>query len=182
MSRQRVRVTLSCAACSGLFELQPSHVAENQVFCSNACRRSDAAARYRLQKKIRQDEQTGCWNWIGGIDGNGYAVASRGGKSVGGHRLAYELYVGCVPAGKELDHLCRNRRCVNPNHLEAVDRSTNIQRGMMPMAVRRRSRIETGVCTNGHPVAEYWNDKYRFCRACTNAKRQARRAQTGGAR
>lgn len=72
---------------------------------------------------------TGCWEWQGHIDANGYGRASVGpSRSKQAHIVYYERYVGSIPKGLEVDHICRCRRCVNPAHLEAVTRTENIRR------------------------------------------------------
>jgi hypothetical protein len=164
MPAKRCRSPYTCPACGVVFEMSPSRAAE-QLFCSNECRQSPAAARVRLAKKVVVDEATGCWNWTGGIDSHGYSVASRSGKTVSGHRLSYELHVGQIPDDRELDHLCRNRRCVNPQHLEAVDRRTNILRGTTPKVLRRHEILGTKKCACGR-AAIYWNGAAAFCREC----------------
>lgn len=75
------------------------------------------------------DPETGCWNWQGFIRKDGYAESHRQGKLWLMHRYYYEQKYGKHPKKYELDHLCRNRRCVNPDHLEPVLRVINIQRG-----------------------------------------------------
>ena len=67
--------------------------------------------------------------WNGTIQSNGYACSREKGKTALGHRLYYRHYRGEIPDGMELDHLCRNRACVNPDHLEAVPRVVNLRRG-----------------------------------------------------
>lgn len=70
-----------------------------------------------------------CWLWTGFIMWKGYGSLKYFGKPKRAHRLAYELVYGEVPKGLVLDHLCRNRSCVNPEHLEAVTNQVNIVRG-----------------------------------------------------
>jgi hypothetical protein len=71
----------------------------------------------------------GCWVWRKATDPNGYGRFWFDGRMLGAHRVSYQLLVGPVPEGLDLDHLCRNRRCVNPSHLEPVTRRTNLVRG-----------------------------------------------------
>jgi hypothetical protein len=72
----------------------------------------------------------GCWLWTATIDGtNGYARFAPHGRMIGAHRWSYETFVGAIPDGLVIDHLCRVRHCVNPLHLEAVTNAENIRRG-----------------------------------------------------
>lgn len=109
-------------------------------------------------------DPNGCWIWQGAPKGNGYGQWSVGPRRVYPHRWAYENFVGPIPDGYDIDHLCHVRMCVNPAHLEAVTHQEN---------VRRRVARKTH-CVNGHeytPENTYWwtdGARYscRFCRTC----------------
>ncbi len=86
-------------------------------------------------------EQNGnCLVWTGALSSEGYGIASYKGRFMRAHRLGYTLIVGDI-TGEILDHLCRNRACVNPEHLEPVTNRENVMRGLEAR----------GVCKNGHP-------------------------------
>lgn len=102
-----------------------------------------------------------CWTWKGHLHQSGYGQARLRKRTYQAHRLAYELRFGLVPEGKELDHLCRNRACVNLTHLEAVDHQTNVQRAF----------ADKMTCRNGHEYTtdntiRYTSDNARRCRTC----------------
>ena len=116
-----------------------------------------------------------CWLWTAAKRSNGYGAWSVGTRSEGmaqAHRFAYEGLVSSVPHGLELDHLCRNRACVNIAHLEPVTHAENQRRS--PLA-GKASRAKTH-CPQGHPYDERNTRRYkgrRHCRAC--ARERARR-------
>jgi hypothetical protein len=103
----------------------------------------------------------GCWPFTGTIALNGYGQLRIRQQLYLAHRVSFELAKGPVPAGLELDHLCRNRRCINPAHLEAVTTRENVMRGLVG------GRI---ACVNGHPYDQA--NTYRSpagkrkCRTC----------------
>jgi hypothetical protein len=138
-----------------------------------------AALLQRLMQRVRVDETTGCWIWMKRPSGGGYGRIYVGGRYPVAHRVAYELLVGPIPEGLELDHLCHNRdphcfadkqcvhlRCVNPDHLEPVTPQVNTLRGKTPAA---RAKART-VCVNGHPLTGdnvyIKTSGHRGCRAC----------------
>lgn len=107
----------------------------------------------------------GCWDWTAYRDKDGYGSVKADGKMQLAHRHVYSVLVGPIPKGLTLDHLCRNRACVNPEHLEPVTQRVNTHRGNTAAA---RNAAKTH-CVKGHPYDEantYRNRKGRFCRAC----------------
>jgi hypothetical protein len=81
---------------------------------------------------VTPDGLLGCWRWNGTQNGIGYGQTRVAGRKVYVHRLSYELFVGPIPPGLEIDHLCRNRACVNPTHLEPVTHAENVRRMVRP--------------------------------------------------
>lgn len=105
------------------------------------------AQRFWLRVQIVADS---CWLWQGPVNSGGYGVfMPASNRPVGVHRFAYEFCVGPIPAGLQLDHLCRVRLCVNPDHLEPVTGTENVRRSDGPSLTR--ARMTKAICKNGHP-------------------------------
>lgn len=135
-------------------------------------RQSIPDPKIRLMGKVRYTPY-GCWEWTDYINPAGYGHFSvgRGGDKLA-HRWSYRFFVGDIANGTELDHLCRNRCCVNPDHLEAVTRQVNSQRGVGGHATGSRQRAKTH-CRNGHPYSGdnlyLYPNGDRGCRTCNRA-------------
>lgn len=98
---------------------------------------TDPAARFWA--KVDRTTGDACWPWTARLDRDGYGTLKMPtGRSIRAHRFAYELLVGPIPEGLVIDHLCRNRRCVNPAHLEPVTAEENWRRGDAPSAISAR--------------------------------------------
>lgn len=93
-------------------------------------------------EKVKRDPETGCWNWQGTKDYNGYGRARWLGKMVKAYRLSYWINVGPFPDELTMDHLCRNRHCVNPAHLEPVTHQENMRRALSSRVVRQCTDCE----------------------------------------
>ena len=129
----------------------------------------------RADAKIDRNGPGGCWLWTGALNSGGYGSFSVDGRARSAHVVMYELFVGPVPNGLELDHLCRVRHCVNPDHLEPVTRRENIIRGMRPVIQRALTH-----CCRGHEFDEANTYRYagsRHCRACARLHQRAHRAK-----
>jgi hypothetical protein len=125
-------------------------------------------------KVVVPDQQSLCWNWASTLTSTGYGRASigTGKREYRAHRIAYELLVGPIPDGHHIDHLCRNRRCVNPAHMQPVAPRVNVLRGV---GITAQNAAKTH-CKRGHEftVANTCvSNGQRICRTC---KREAMRA------
>jgi hypothetical protein len=134
----------------------------------------------RFAEKIALTE-SGCIEWIGGLSDVGYGqfyVGMKANPTTGkgyAHRWSYEYHVGPIPEGLHIDHLCRNRRCVNPEHLEPVTLAENVLRGSGASAANAAKTH----CPQGHPLSGdnlyvHPTKNMRRCRECMRQQNRAR--------
>ncbi len=157
----------------------------------NGAQFGDARLPAHFWSKVLSCPVTGCWIWTGCIAAGGYGHFGVGSikdgtrRSARAHRLSYETLVASAE-GLDIDHLCRDTRCVNPLHLDAVTHKENIRRGLAGLATGARNRAKTH-CPNGHEyagsnlvVAKNASNRdgtYRRCRICLRAGDKERRAK-----
>lgn len=118
----------------------------------------------RIRHYLSVDAESGCWLWTAATNDAGYGVLRMDGRNHRAHRVSYEAFVGAIPEGLQLDHLCRVRSCVNPAHLEPVT----------PLVNTRRSPLigKQTACPRGHDYTEantYQGREGRLCRTCRSA-------------
>ena len=128
----------------------------------------------RIESSIVRIPESGCWLWGKSLTELGYGRIAVNGKAMKAHRVSFQALIGEIPEGKELDHLCRVRSCVNPDHLEPVTHRENVLRGAAPSYRKNRSH-----CPKGHELTEQnrytapsLGNKY-LCRACKNQRKRA---------
>lgn len=146
-----------------------------------ACKRLGPMT-FRERFDARIEKTATCWLWTGSHSRGGYGQVQIGRRSKNGHpspalahRVAYELFVGPIPEGLTIDHLCRVRHCVNPAHLEPVTRGENTLRGNGACAVNaRKTHCKRGHLLDGDNVR--LRPTGRECRACADLGATRRRA------
>lgn len=133
----------------------------------------------RVLRRVVVDEVTECWNWMGHVSrwGYGQVYTPTGVQYV--HVVSHWYFKGPVPPTWEVDHLCRNTRCINPDHLEAVTKRINTLRGNS-MAARHAQKTH---CVHGHPLTPdnlyviRARPRYRCCRTCHLSRCRQRHAK-----
>jgi hypothetical protein len=131
----------------------------------------------RFWSKVKLADNGECWEWTAARDKTGYGRIKINKKLYLSHRAAYEAFSGEIPEGLQIDHLCRNRWCCNPQHLEAVTRRENILRGVGETAINSRKTH----CPEGHPftqdnlvLSELRRKGGRMCLTCYRIRNKER--------
>jgi len=140
----------------------------------------------RLLAKVRIDPDSECWVWTGALMPNGYGAFT---VKIDGkwkrcypHRISYEIHIGEIPKGLDIDHLCRNRACINPAHLEPVSRRENLARGETLIA----KQLKQTHCKNGHLLDKSNLSAYKLkkgkreCLTCHRERERKRRQDLRG--
>ena len=144
----------------------------------------DAATRDRLVQYMEariQRNEAGCWVWKGRMGSKGYGAVSHRSVNFRAHRIAFELLKAEIPPNLVLDHLCRNRACCNPDHLECVTNRENLMRGEGAAAKGARQTH----CAQGHSFEIYGARRangYRWCRECQRIRDRKRNQQISSRR
>jgi hypothetical protein len=158
-----------CRRCAQTFVVKPYREA-TALYCSRQCRSGKPEDRF--WEKVNKNgevpsccpELGKCWLWIGTTNKKGYGrFVLKDRKLVVPHRFIYEVLYGKIPKNLQIDHLCRIRRCVNPQHLQAITGLENIRRGLPFRTIKTH-------CLRGHPL--FGKNLYigtgnrRVCRIC----------------
>jgi hypothetical protein len=164
---RRIYIWTKCSLCGNeKWTLRYSFQNSKTGLCKECV---SASLRRKIEDRFweKVDKSNNCWNWIGAITRDGYGafqVTSK--KTIRAHRLSFEMSKGMIPVGLVLDHICNNKKCVNPEHLRAVTNWENIKRSNAICSVNARVTH----CPKGHPyddVNTYHLPKGgRGCKAC----------------
>lgn len=136
----------------------------------------------RFDENIIKDPNSGCWLWAGSLNQYGYGNFTFRTKRGLAHRVSYERSIGPIPEGLQIDHKCRTRGCVRPDHLEPVTPGENVRRGLSPALTSKRTKGKHKThCPKGHPYSgdnlyTHPTNGWSGCRACCKEKMQRRRA------
>lgn len=162
-------IELVCTQCKCSYRRAAQMVnAGKTKYCSRACFDESrlVPVAERLETFGFPEPNSGCVLFTGHLNRDGYGCITVRSRVVSAHRAAYAVKHGAIKDGLQIDHLCRNRACINADHLEAVTARENWRRGSAPNAIA----VRTGQCYRGHALdaanAYVWRG-VRSCRACS---------------
>lgn len=156
-------------------EIEAENARLREALAACTCRKKSQNVRERFEQQFEKTDT--CWNWKGAESATGYGKMSVNNQPKLAHRVSYEIHKGPLQGWDVLDHLCRNRMCVNPDHLEKVSPRENVRRGTSPSAINAAKTH----CSNGHPFDEkntrHTPKGHRKCRKCVVVASRKRRAR-----
>lgn len=133
----------------------------------------------RFESKIERGNSKDCWEWTDHLDRDGYGSFFLLGKSRRAHRASWFIHRGPIPAGKLIGHTCRNRKCVNPQHLYLTTPAENALENSDSLAAINAQKTH---CKQGHPYDKSYESRrgrVRYCSICHNEKKARLRANQG---
>lgn len=126
----------------------------------------------RFWRKVTVGDTDDCWLWKGVPSTKWYGGFGLAGKVIQAHRLAYQMLVGPIPKGQCIDHLCQEKHCVNPKHMELVTRAENVMRGdSVPAKNGRKTHCNRGHPLSGDNLYSAPSNNKRYCRKCQKLNR-----------
>lgn len=134
---------------------------------------SRISADERFEQKFIPEPNSGCWLWNASSNTDGYGLFFFNGKIKSAHQFSFSKRYGYIPSnGKEIDHICRNRMCVNPEHLREVTHKENMENAIFFLSLKTH-------CPSGHPYSgknvRFNKNGSRACRTCERNKMRLRR-------
>jgi len=127
MNRRVARIPRVCKRCGVSFEIIPA-LARWGVYCTRKCQNNHEPGEVRFRAKVDSSSgPSGCWPWIGAVNGSGYGSLGYNGRTEGAHRIAWIVAYGPIPKGASVLHRCDIRLCCNPTHLFLGTAKTNAQ-------------------------------------------------------
>lgn len=179
-----MRIIRECLRCNLQFTIPPSKAKEGKgKYCSLTCYKGPRGDQEeRFMRQVYKEPTYQCWLWQGHIGKNGYGRWKPAGRSVSTHRWSYERFIGPIPEGLQIDHICNIKSCVNPEHLQPVTARVNVLKAKKGITSINAAKTH---CVNGHPLfganlriyVTKDGKKSRVCKSCRQdrSKIQARK-------